>query len=133
MRTIKFRAWNEEQKYMAYQGTPDLETLQSFIFHFGDKELMQFTGLHDKNGKEIYTGDILQLKRLDGSVLFYKIFCVKGGFAFNAHQDDFYKPQSEIYFYESTSDMQSSSFISSLQIIGNIHEDSCLLEKNLSD
>ena len=130
MRTIKFRAWNEEQKYMAYQGTPDLETLQSFIFHFGDKELMQFTGLHDKNGKEIYTGDILQLKRLDGSVLFYKIFCVKGGFAFNAHQDDFYKPQSEIYFYESTSDMQSSSFISSLQIIGNIHEDSCLLEKN---
>ena len=56
-----------------------------------------------------------------------------GGFAFNAHQDDFHKPQSEIYFYESTSDMQSSSFISSLQIIGNIHEDSCLLEKNLSD
>ena len=133
MQTIKFRVWDEEQKYMAYQGTPDLETLQSFIFHFGDKELMQFTGLHDKNGKEIYTGDILQLKRLDGSVLFYKIFCVKGGFAFNAHQDDFYKPQSEIYFYESTSDMQSSSFISSLQIIGNIHEDSCLLENKIAD
>jgi hypothetical protein len=43
MRTIKFRAWDESQKYMAYQGTPDLETLQSFIFHFGDKPLMQFT------------------------------------------------------------------------------------------
>ena len=59
MRPIKFRVWDEEQKYMAYQGTPDLETLQSFIFHFGDKELMQFTGLHDKNGKEIYEGDIV--------------------------------------------------------------------------
>ena len=93
----------------------------------------QFTGLHDKNGKEIYTGDILQLKKLDGSVLLYKIFCVKGGFAFNSHQDDFYKPQIEIYFYESTSDMQSSSFISTLEIIGNIHEDSCLLEKKLAD
>ena len=93
----------------------------------------QFTGLHDKNGKEIYTGDILQLKRLDGSILLYKIFSVKGGFAFNAHQDDFYKPQSEIYFYESTSDMQSSSFISSLEIIGNIYENPELLENKIAN
>ena len=27
MRTIKFRAWDESQKYMAIQGTPDLETI----------------------------------------------------------------------------------------------------------
>ena len=59
MRTIKFRAWDESQKYMAYQGTPDLETIQSFFHHFGDKDLMQFTGFFDKNGKEIYEGDIL--------------------------------------------------------------------------
>ena len=60
MRTIKFRAWDESQKYMAYQGTPDLETLQSFIFHFGDKYLMQFTGLFDKNANPVYEGDIIQ-------------------------------------------------------------------------
>ena len=59
MRTIKFRAWDESQKYMAIQGTPDLETIQSFFFHFGNKTLMQFTGLFDKNGVEIYEGDIL--------------------------------------------------------------------------
>jgi hypothetical protein len=59
-REIKFRAWDEGQKYMAYQGIPDLETIQSFIYHFGDKPLMQYTGLKDKNGKEIYEGDILK-------------------------------------------------------------------------
>ena len=59
MRTIKFRAWVNNE-YMAIQGTPDLETLQSFFHHYGnEKILMQFTGLHDKNGKEIYEGDVL--------------------------------------------------------------------------
>jgi uncharacterized phage protein (TIGR01671 family) len=58
-RIIKFRAWDESQNYMAYQGTPDLETIQSFIYHFGDKTLMQYTGVSDVNGKEIYEGDIV--------------------------------------------------------------------------
>ena len=132
MKTIKFRIFNKKIKSYI-----DIHSSAIMIDELNDLNdnliVEQFTGLHDKNGKEIYTGDILQLKKLDGIVLLYKIFCVKGGFAFNTHQDDFYKPQIEIYFYESTSDMQNSSFISTLEIIGNIHEDSCLLEKKFAD
>ena len=132
MNKIKFRIFNKKIKSYI-----DIHSSAIMIDELNDLNdnliVEQFTGLHDKNGKEIYTGDILQLKKLDGIVLLYKIFCVKGGFAFNTHQDDFYKPQIEIYFYESTSDMQNSSFISTLEIIGNIHEDSCLLEKKFAD
>ncbi len=39
MGEIKFRAWDEAQKHMAYQGTPDLETIQSFMHHFGNNKL----------------------------------------------------------------------------------------------
>ena len=66
-RLLKFRAWYEKEKYMAIQGTPDLETLQSFMFHFGDCFLMQFTGLKDKNEVEIYEGDIVTYKRSIGN------------------------------------------------------------------
>lgn len=75
-REIKFRAWDESQKYMAYQGTPDLETIQSFMHHFGDKELMQFTGLTDKNGKEIYEGDLIYYEYDDRAEETGKGICV---------------------------------------------------------
>ena len=132
MNKIKFRIFNKKIKSYI-----DIHSSAIMIDELNDLNdnliVEQFTWLHDKNGKEIYTGDILQLKKLDGIVLLYKIFCVKGGFAFNTHQDDFYKPQIEIYFYESTSDMQNSSFISTLEIIGNIFENPEFLEKKFAD
>ena len=58
-RELKFRAWDKSQNYMAYQGNPDLETLSSFMFHFGEDIVMQSIGLKDKDGDEIFEGDLL--------------------------------------------------------------------------
>lgn len=62
MREIKFRQWISRYERMHYDigivkeghwaGPPNVT--------FSENPLMQFTGLKDKNGKEIYEGDILQ-------------------------------------------------------------------------
>jgi len=80
MREIKFRAWDREEKKMY---CPDKDGDSMELYHWdkvstqgkpfetgdtiglelalsGGYEMMQYTGLKDKNGKEIYEGDILR-------------------------------------------------------------------------
>ena len=72
-RPIKFRAWDKDSKRMHYaedmigpggwviqfHGAP-LEIGIHGVFEPENVELMQYTGLEDKNGKEIYEGDIVR-------------------------------------------------------------------------
>jgi len=63
MREIKFRAWDGEK--IVIPDTIDQRIRKGFWKENSCVEssdtLMQFTGLTDKNGKEIYEGDILAI------------------------------------------------------------------------
>jgi len=57
MRKIKFRLWDNKKMQDSFELDNEFDCISGFI---GYGELMQFTGLLDKNGKEIFEGDLLQ-------------------------------------------------------------------------
>ena len=69
MREIRFRAWDKKKKKMFYLGDdsedPYLELYTDNWYLCGTSSedegnvLMQFTGLKDRKGKEVYEGDII--------------------------------------------------------------------------
>ncbi len=61
MREIKFRAWDGKKMHI-WGFTPDGFTCPPHANFVGPTKMvhMQFTSLHDKNGKEIYEKDIIK-------------------------------------------------------------------------
>lgn len=113
-REIKFRAWDKEKKSM-FQ-IFDSTTLENwFLPSWNDKyEVMQYTGLHDKNGKEIYEGDVVKCKNYHGVV--YGIINYNNS-----------------YFYLACSSGYSDEYLfncSDIKIISNIHESPELLTED---
>ena len=134
-REIKFRAWLKEEKKMVIVETIDFseksiqyleknEIMDAYLLRTNfleDVELMQYTGLKDKNGTEIYEGDIVKYKfpydrRLKHiSPVFYMESQASYGVL------DIYKNGIPLY---------TISANNYFEVIGNIYENKNLLEKN---
>ena len=129
MREIKFRAYHKERKEMFEVANIDFEerkaTLTNRIIRlsnldFEKFELMQYTNLKDKNGKEIYEGDIVKILKLEG----YGEYC------------DQVECTGKIECYISEFRIQplnlrlSDESIIEIEVVGNIYENKNLLEEN---
>lgn len=65
MREIKLRAWNDGAMIYSHNNSINHSNIQiEWFFKVIRKDavIMQYTGLNDKNGKEIYEGDILRYR-----------------------------------------------------------------------
>ena len=68
MRETKFRAWNKITKQMSKPFTlVQLAIATDAYYQIEQVEFLQYTGLKDKNGKEIYEGDFVVYRDISGS------------------------------------------------------------------
>jgi hypothetical protein len=108
-REIKFRAWDKKRAQMLAVPLIPAEIYE--VFKLPEQfDLMQFTGLKDKNGKEIYEGDALSTESGQCLVQWYKQAA--------AFRFIFEGPNSE-----------SPLNYDDVEVIGNIYQNPELLKK----
>jgi uncharacterized phage protein (TIGR01671 family) len=113
MKEIKFRAWDKKMVYDIELIYNSRVCLNEQIEELSDRVvLMQYTGLKDINGKEIYEGDIIS----------YTPFNKKG------YKDTIAKvPQLNLWhWFDELEEMLEDKNKCDIKVIGNIFEDNNL-------
>nr|DAR78274.1 MAG TPA: YopX protein [Bacteriophage sp.] len=135
MREIEFRVWDSQEKVYLNKKDIAIDNLGNvFVFegcNDNDADLWhvrilvdpdneryiieQSTGLKDKNGTEIYEGDVIKVER-DGTI--YRVEWIYSGFGL--------EPRYNSPFYPILGNVELRERI---EVIGNIHENPELLEE----
>lgn len=135
MREMKFRIWDKTWKKFYYG-----ELLSSGFKHTMNPngpvgeltDWMQFTGLKDKNGKEIYESDVVKYfdEEFDREIVGYIIF--KDGTYKIALEKEGKRPYIECFRFwnDGMHDWYTmeNAELYNLEVIGNIHENKELVE-----
>lgn len=123
MREVKFRAWDGNAMHGHFMlnsldGSPwDAEPVENEQSPLLGWQVMQFTGLRDTNGVEIYEGDVIEMDREMHPHL-------SGRWPIIYRNAAFVVGESGMYFW----DYADGKSDATVRVIGNIHQNPELLE-----